>query len=313
MKKNNKINDALLCLLVSSLSIFMPDSAIGEEPKDRQIGGKNCSDCVLNMSHHDKYNIDRSFKDDGIMIVIHKATQGQSIDGKYALKSPQAFKAGLGWGAYHFASYEGFDNESNGFRNDPIKQARVFVATMLKYRQPNQKYVLPVFDLEAYTLNGKDGVHMSLHGACASIEEIHRLTGVWPGFYTGSYFTKEKLNGKVLAKLYDPQNATQIKRTLSNCWLWIAQYDNHPENPQLPQGAPWKEWTMWQYTTNINELKDLKIVPSPLHRHFVGKTSGELNYLAANRKDVDQWIIEHSWGFELKAPLDNNKTTNKVE
>jgi GH25 family lysozyme M1 (1,4-beta-N-acetylmuramidase) len=63
-------------------------------------------DAVVDISHHHGPNLDfQKAKAAGILGVIHKVTQGHSsIDPMYAANKKKALKAGLLWGAYHFAT-----------------------------------------------------------------------------------------------------------------------------------------------------------------------------------------------------------------
>jgi lysozyme len=61
---------------------------------------------VIDISHHNGNKIDlQQAKGDGIIGVIHKATQGQTgLDPMYVTNRGKAQAAGLLWGAYHFAT-----------------------------------------------------------------------------------------------------------------------------------------------------------------------------------------------------------------
>ena len=166
---------------------------------------------VIDISHHNGGSLDfAKAKSDGILGVIHKASQGQSnTDPMYAKNRTKALAAGLLWGAYHFAT-----------GSDGVKQAEHFLNIA-----GNDPKTLLVLDFEP----NPSGPSMSLEEARAFNTHVFEQTGKWPGLYAGHYL-KEKLGS---AK--DP--------ILANSWLWLAQY-----GPTAVVPANWKYWTMWQYT-----------------------------------------------------------------
>lgn len=163
---------------------------------------------VVDLSHHNGSVDFIQAQGDGILGVIHKATQGTSfVDPLYKERVAPAKAAGLLWGAYHF-----------GTGADGVEQADFFLQTV----GPD---VLLVLDLEA---NGQ-GPSMSLEEARAFVTHIQSVTGRFPGLYAGSY-----LKG-LLGTTNDP--------VLGNCWFWLSQYGPTPVVPPA-----WPTWTMWQYT-----------------------------------------------------------------
>lgn len=169
---------------------------------------------IIDLSHHNGSNVDLSAaKADGIVGVIHKATQGtQYSDPLYSLNKTKAATVGLLWGAYHF-----------GVGADGVEQADFFLTTV----QPDATTLL-VLDFEANVA----GSSMDLTEAQAFASRIQQQTGRWPGLYGGQYL-KEMLGAQS-----DP--------ILSSCWLWLAQYG---PTAVLPTG--WSHWTMWQYTDGV--------------------------------------------------------------
>lgn len=166
---------------------------------------------VIDISHHNGAGLDfAKAKADGIVGVIHKASQGLTVgDARYASNRAKATAAGLLWGAYHFATGA-----------DPVKQAKNFLAKL-----GDPKDVLMVLDYEP---NPK-GPTMSLAQARDFVTHVQGVTGRWPGFYSG-HLIKSDLGSKK-----DP--------VLANCWFWLAQY-----GPKAVVPANWSTWTMWQYT-----------------------------------------------------------------
>jgi GH25 family lysozyme M1 (1,4-beta-N-acetylmuramidase) len=167
---------------------------------------------IVDLSHHNR-NVDfGSVVADGVLGIIHKATQGSAfIDPTYATRREAAKSAGLLWGAYHF-----------GTAADPVVQAQFFLR--VASRAPEDLIVL---DLETNQANPNKT--MSLDQARAFIGEVQDAIGITPGLYGGAYLKEQ------LGDVADP--------TLQACWLWWAQYGPAPAIP-----TNWANWTLWQYT-----------------------------------------------------------------
>jgi GH25 family lysozyme M1 (1,4-beta-N-acetylmuramidase) len=165
---------------------------------------------VVDISHHNGNVNLQLAKADGIIGVIHKATQGTTIlDPMYVTNRTQAQNEGLLWGAYHF-----------GTGGDGAAQAQYFLHVVGTYEN-----TLLVLDFEQNT----GGASMSLEDARAFVTEVNEVTGRYPGFYSGSYIKQ------LLGSAKDP--------VLAQCWLWLPEYGPTPVVP-----ANWPTWTMWQYT-----------------------------------------------------------------
>jgi lysozyme len=165
---------------------------------------------VVDLSHFNGEVDLEAARRDGILGIIHKATQGIAfVDPFYAINRPKARAVGLYWGAYH-----------SGTGGDGIAQALHFLETAQCAEQD-----LLVLDLE----HDRQGRSMSLLEARAFVTHLQSTTGRWPGLYAG-YYLKELLG-------VDPDPV------LGQCWLWLAQYGPTPVIP-----AAWRTWTLWQYT-----------------------------------------------------------------
>jgi lysozyme len=165
---------------------------------------------VVDLSHFNQVTDFNAVKGDGIVGVIHKATEGTNyIDPTYLSRKSEAQAAGLWWGAYHF-----------GTGDDGALQADFFLS--LVNPGPNDLLVL---DFEQNT----SGPSMTLAGVEQFVTTVQAATGRWPGLYAGAYL-KELLG--------DGSNPT-----LANCWFWLSEYGPEPHVP-----ANWPTWTMWQYT-----------------------------------------------------------------
>ncbi len=165
---------------------------------------------IIDLSHHNSQPDFATAKSQGILGVIHKATQGTHfVDPQYMGRRQAAIQAGLLWGAYHF-----------GVGGDGGAQADWF----LNAAKPGPTDLL-VLDLE----NNPSGPSMTIAESEAFVQHVFDETGKWPGLYSGN-FLKENISAGYTG-------------VLVNCWLWVAQYASAPGIPSV-----WKEWTMWQYT-----------------------------------------------------------------
>lgn len=166
---------------------------------------------VIDLSH---YNIVNSFSDiktDGIVGVIHKASQSTNLtDQSYGLRKPQALEAGLWWGAYHF-----------GTNDDGAAQAKYFLSVV----KPGPNDLLAL-DFEEYAPS-----QMTIAQAEQFVTEVFNQTGRYPGFYS------DALAGNMMG--------SNVSAVLANCWFWRAQYG--ASSPSVP--PTWSTWTMWQYTS----------------------------------------------------------------
>ena len=170
---------------------------------------------VVDLSHYNTVSDFSTVKADGIVGVIHKATQGTSYtDPTYSSRRSQALGSGLWWGAYHF-----------GTGSDGGQQAQYFLSVV----NPGPADLL-VLDFEENTSGGSN---MTLSQAEQFVSLIQNKTGRWPGIYGGSYIKQV---------LGSTQNSV-----LSNCWFWLAQYGSSAVVP-----TTWPTWTMWQYTDGTN-------------------------------------------------------------
>src|SRR5439155_11284577 len=140
---------------------------------------------VVNLSHYDMMRPDfAAMKREGILGVIHEATYPHLVrDAKYFERQQAATRAGLLWGAYHYA---------NG--SDPVRQADHFLSAVSSAwtqvdsgtRGPG---VLLVLDFEK---NGHyPGGTMRVDQAVAFVERIRERTVIYPGIYSGEYHLRQ--------------------------------------------------------------------------------------------------------------------------
>lgn len=187
---------------------------------------------VVNLSHYDFMRPDFvAMKNEGVVGVIHEATYPRfERDAKYYERQLAALEAGVLWGAYHFAD-----------ATDPVRQADHFLNVVAAARPPirpndpekRRHGVLLVLDFEK---NGHyPGGTMTVAQAVAFVQRIKERAGIYPGLYGSEYRLRQMLYGR---------GVTEAQRqTLTNCWLWIANYHCEPRNT-----APWSTWHLWQYT-----------------------------------------------------------------
>jgi lysozyme len=250
-----KIPAAIILLLFQALPVF----AVG-------------SNSVVNLSHYDLMRPDfASMKDAGIVGVIHEATFPRlDRDTRYRERQEAAMRAGLLWGAYHF-----------GDATNPIRQADHFlnvVEASLPHTPPEARpaSVLLVLDFEK---NGHyPGGTMRADQAAAFVERIRERTGNYPGVYCSEYRIRQMLGGS--------SASSAAKRSLTNCWLWIANYHYEPRTT-----APWSHWQLWQYTGDGK--CDL---PRALYPKSVANIrKAERNIFRGSRASLETFWQEHAW------------------
>jgi lysozyme len=187
----------------------MPDNCMKKE-KGKMAQLLNV---VIDISHHQK-NVDfGKVKADGIVGVIHKATQGfRFVDERYEERRQRALDAGLLWGAYHF-----------GVGGDASEQADHFLNVV----NPDEQTLLAL-DYEP----NPQGPTMTLNQARDFVTHVNDVVGRFPGLYSG-HLIKEQLG-----------NVTEPDPVLRNCFLWIAQFRDAPT--RIPPTFP--TFTFHQYT-----------------------------------------------------------------
>lgn len=169
---------------------------------------------VVDLSHHNSVTSFQEAKRNGIVGVIHKATQGRNfVDATYHARRARALANGLLWGAYHF-----------GVRGNVTQQVEHFLETV----NPTRSDLL-VLDFEPNPIG--DSGTMTLAEAEQFVSLVEQQTGRFPGLYSGQSFIRQKVGNNTAT-------------VLSNCFLWIARYSS-----QLPIVPPaWNTFTFWQYT-----------------------------------------------------------------
>ena len=246
---------------------------------------------VVNMSHYDMMRPDfAAVKRQGIVGVIHEATYPPFVrDAKYLDRQMGALQAGLLWGAYHYA---------NG--SDPIRQADHFLNVVSSaWAQANpvtrpSAGVLLVLDFEK---NGHyPGGSMRPDQAVAFIDRIHQRTGVYPGVYSGEYHLSQVLNSSRVTPAQ--------KKTLTNCWLWVANYSKEPRAT-----APWNYWALWQYTGDGR----CKLPRSAYPTRVANIAKAELNIFRGSRNDLQDFWQRRGWDPAGGKPRRESERTLTAE
>ena len=227
---------------------------------------------VVNLSHYDMMRPDfAAMKREGIIGVIHEATYPSFVrDAKYFERQLAATRAGLLWGAYHYA---------NG--SDPVRQADHFLSAVSgawahvdpAVRGPG---VLLVLDFEK---NGHyPGGTMRVDQAVAFVERIRERTGVYPGLYSGEYHLRQALNGR--------QVTNAQRSVLAKCWLWMANYRNEPRPT-----APWSYWSLWQYCGDGKGARPRSVYPISV----ANIKKAERNIFRGNQSDLKEFWQRRAW------------------
>lgn len=154
----------------------------------------------------------------GIRGVIHKATQGTSIDDPaYARRRVMATAAGMLWGAYHFNSGESVPSQVTNF---------------LSIAQPDATTLLAL-DFEDNAQS-----QMSLDHARQFLELVAEKVGRLPWLYSGNRI-KETLAGA----------SPETKAFFGKHNLWLPQYGAAPKLlDSNGDPLPWARATLWQFT-----------------------------------------------------------------
>lgn len=166
---------------------------------------------VVDLSHWDPAENYIEVLKDGIVGVIYKATEGTSYtDPTYVSQQQSAKKAGLKWGAYHFATAADLSGQINNF---------------LRYASPDPDELF-CLDWEDYGSNT-----MSLSSVKTWITEVEnalRREGQCV-LYSGNT-AKEALGNTV-------------DKFLGERRLWLCQYGSTPKWQKS-----WEKYWLWQFT-----------------------------------------------------------------
>ena len=222
---------------------------------------------VVNLSHYDEMTPDfASMARSGIVGVIHESSYPSYVgDARYAERSRAATRAGLLWGAYHFAD-----------ASDPVRQADFFMSVV---RSRSAAPTLLVLDFEKN--NHYPGGTMTVDQAAAFVERVRQKTRTYPGLYASE--------NRIKALVNSPTVKESSRRSLTNCWLWIANYHYRPQAT-----APWRSWTFWQYTGD--GVCDLPRASFPLG--IANIRHAERNIFSGNSASLRSFWKARAWSLD---------------
>ena len=167
---------------------------------------------VVDLSHWITAQDYNKVKADGILGCIFKATEGQTYnDPTYVDQQKAAKKAGLCWGAYHFADASDVHGQISNF---------------LEFACPDPDEVFVLDWEDNPTGNGK----MSVNQAKEWITQVENALGR-PGECV-------IYGGNTLKEMLDEDDEFFGTRR-----LWLCQYGSSPSLP-----APWDDYWLWQFT-----------------------------------------------------------------
>src|SRR5215831_4489733 len=170
---------------------------------------------VIDISHYNAVTSFDTVKQAGIVGVIHKATEGTSyVDPDYLKNCAPCYRAGLKWGAYHFANGSDVQNQVNHFLS-----------------------VVGVDNDTLYALDWEDdpnGNTMNVDQAVQFVQLLDARIGAGRTVIYSGNTAKEQLG-------------SQRNSILGSHRLWLAQYGSSP-TPQVS----WSKYWLWQYSDGVN-------------------------------------------------------------
>jgi len=168
-------------------------------------------DTIIDIFHGDLTDLAQVQKEDGIVAVIHKATQGTDFtDKSYSARKKEAKQLGLLWGAYHFGTAANVEAQVDNFLSTADVDDKMLIA----------------LDFE----EDPHGEDMTINQARDFVELINEKVGRFPVIY-GANLLREALG-------------TTIDPLLRKCPLWYARFR------EVPIGIPptFKNFTLHQFT-----------------------------------------------------------------
>ena len=207
---------------------------------------------IIDMSHWQSVSDWNTIREDGILCVFHKATQGINfVDSKFIKHVEEMRAADILPGAYHF-----------GTGADPIQQVEHFLNTV-RIVDPDLNMPL-VLDFEQNAINPE--ASMNLEDAESFVQYIFDQTARYPILYSGNWYLRSVL----------PVDRDSV---LFDCPLWLASYTEEPPTPP----EQWADWTFWQYTNGVHgpEPKEVAGI-SRIDRNIFNGTLEELQALFQN-------------------------------
>ncbi|WP_244833799.1 glycoside hydrolase family 25 protein [Clostridium sp. BJN0001] len=160
------------------------------------------------------------------------ATGSFRVDKKFINYAQESKKYGIPVGAYHFGvpSYD---------LTDADRQCDDFIDTLQKgFGSKNYGNLFPVLDVET-PIDKLISVSVLLNWIQRFTKRFEAKTRRKLMLYTGLFFIQLYNNFYIEGQGYP----------LKNMILWIAMYQNIPQNPPIPPDiGGWTKWRMWQFT-----------------------------------------------------------------
>lgn len=169
---------------------------------------------VIDLSHYQPHVDLLAAKRDGILGVIHKATEGTGwSDGLYKARKANCEPLGLAFAAYHFLKPGNIAQQAAHFLQfaDPPRGGRVFI----DYEDSGLK----LGDLKEMILSLEaldDELQIGIYGGALLKQHVGTAKLTWLGEYP----------------------------------LWLAQYTDKGE--ETWPTATWRYWSLWQYTDSAD-------------------------------------------------------------
>ncbi|HEY0029776.1 MAG TPA: glycoside hydrolase family 25 protein [Bacteroidia bacterium] len=218
--------------------------------------------------------------DKRVAAIIHKATQGESIDCKYAERKALAKENALLWGSYHM-----------GMAGDPIKQANFYLSVT-----KNDSSELMALDLESLDSTK----FMSLKNAERFVAQIYAKTGRYPFIYC---------NNAVLEGISLNYSDTSI---FSKCGLWYARFVK--ELPALNKKV-WNTYSLWQFSCEINCKKTGNCwynVPGTAFDMDVNVYNGTVEELNNSWPAISKSVLPEKESWLSSFDLDGDKIKDQI-
>jgi lysozyme len=156
--------------------------------------------CVLDLSHHETVVDIDAIREEGIIGVIHKATEGTSyVDPTYAERKAAFIDAGFLWGAYHFVHPNNIEAQVDHF----LKTAGIDDTTLYALDwEESSSGTMDEGEAEEFmylleTMTGRKGVIYSGHIAKETIEGVNEYLGshrLWLAQYGPTPTVQESWN-----------------------------------------------------------------------------------------------------------------------
>lgn len=235
---------------------------------------------IIDPYCHNPVDFEKLITDKRVTAIIHKASQGDSVDHKYVERKLLAKQYGLLWGSYHM-----------GMSGDPIKQAEHYLSLI-----QNDSAELMALDLESLD----SSKFMSLCNAEKFILHIYEKTKRYPLVYCNNTVLEE------ISKMYNRSSV------FSKCGLWYARFVK--EIPGFNINV-WDSYTLWQFSCEINCKKTGECkynVPGTLYDMDVNVYNGSVQELKQRWPEISYTInpvvANYNWlhGFDLDGDKIND-------